>query len=605
MVATYTPANASLQGTFPFTLRTPNGVTWDGLQLVIVDTDVRELWTLARNPDGTYTPGNASLQGIFPGTLTLPTGVTWDGQQLVIADTTGSELWTLARNADGSYTPGNAVNQGAFGSSLGSPVGMTWDGQQLVISDPGINADELWTLARNADGSYTPGNAVSQDFFTINSAPSGLGWDGEQLLIVDQVADTLSTLARNGNGSYTPGNVVNQGSLPGGIEEALGVTWDGLQLVIVDNTGNELWTLPQDNAAPTISAVTANPTIIDHGATSALAVTAADPNPPDTLTYQWTSDVGGTFSAPTSASTNWTAPSGMTGAFVATLSVTVEDDDGLTATMSVQVTVREMGTPPLALPAVADMSGATGDVIDVVIASTATGGRSPYTYSFTNLPPETGAVARRIRGRLITPGTFTVTMTVTDANGDTASRDFDWVVTGVAILPPTGINVRIDWGDASFSRAEADVTGRIRSGITCRRGRTFTRTKAQLQAGTLSFELDNSDGLYDQENTASTLHGQIRPGIAVQLRDGGGTAVGGRPRRHTDRLCGQRPAPRPCERLGRLLDAHRAGFAGRKLVSHHDGAGLLRGPGAGGRVRHPLGHGLLHDAPLVGACQGA
>ena len=137
-------------------------------------------------------------------------------------------------------------------------------------------------------------------------------------------------------------------------------------------------------------------------------------------------------------------------------------------------------------------------------------------------------------------------MTVTDANGDTASRDFDWVVTGVAILPPTGINVRIDWGDASFSRAEADVTARIRSGITCRRGRTFTRTKAQLQAGTMTFELDNSDGLYDLGE-----HGvdAPRPDPAGHRRAAprwGRAAVGGRPRRHTDRLCRQRPAPRPC-----------------------------------------------------------
>ena len=37
----------------------------------------------------------------------------------------------------------------------------------------------------------------------------------------------------------------------------------------------------------------------------------------------------------------------------------------------------------------------------------------------------------------------------------------------------------------------------------------------------MSFQLDNSDGLYDLENTASSLHGLIEPGILVQLRDGG------------------------------------------------------------------------------------
>ena len=63
-----------------------------------------------------------------------------------------------------------------------------------------------------------------------------------------------------------------------------------------------------------------------------------------------------------------------------------------------------------------------------------------------SFPEELGAIGRRIRGRLITPGTKTVRVTVTDANGDTATATFDWTVTGAAILPPAGINVRIDWG---------------------------------------------------------------------------------------------------------------------------------------------------------------
>ena len=45
--------------------------------------------------------------------------MTWDGQQLVIADDTGGrEIWTLARNADGTYTPGNAALSGTLPSGL-------------------------------------------------------------------------------------------------------------------------------------------------------------------------------------------------------------------------------------------------------------------------------------------------------------------------------------------------------------------------------------------------------------------------------------------------------------------------------------------------------
>ena len=165
--------------------------------------------------------------------------------------------------------------------------------------------------------------------------------------------------------------------------------------------------------------------------------------------------------------------------------------------------------------------GATGNTIDLTIAS-ATDGRAPYSYAYADLPEELGAIGRRIRGRLITPGTETVTVTVTDANGDTATATFDWTVTGAAILPPAGINVRIDWGRSFFANDEANVTRRIRSGISCTRGRTInSAVLGRTAAGQLSFQLDNSDGLYDLENTSSPLHGLIEPGILVQLREDG------------------------------------------------------------------------------------
>ena len=99
---------------------------------------------------------------------------------------------------------------------------------------------------------------------------------------------------------------------------------------------------------------------------------------------------------------------------------------------------------------------------------------------------------------------------------------FTWTVTGTDIVPPTGINVRIDWGAAFYTNPNANVTGRITSGIQCKRGKAVnTNVVGRTAAGNLTFQLDNSDGLYDLENTGSPLSGLIRPGIRVQLRDGG------------------------------------------------------------------------------------
>ena len=457
MAFTYTPANATLSGALSG-ITSPASMTWDGQQLVIGGFT---LWTLARNADGTYTPANAARQGTqpLPSGLGTSSGITWDGQQLVMVDTAGSDIWTLARNADGTYTPANAALSGSPPSGLANPNGMTWDGQQLVISD--VSGLDIWTLARNTDGTYTPANAALQGILPPSGVanPEGMTWDGQQLVIGDVTTDEIWTLARNTDGTYTPANAARQGDLPGNLREVRGMTWDGQQLVIVDSHGDEIWTLARDNSPPILESLTATPILINHASTSLLSAMATDPDLDDILSYQWVSNVGGTFSAPTSATTNWTAPASKTNSYVATLTCTVTDIDNQTDSGFVQVTVRAQGAGVLSLPAVADMAGATGDVVDVVIGSEATGGRSPYTYAFTDLPPETGPVARRIRGRLITPGTFTVTMTITDANGDTASRDFDWVVTGTAIAPPAGINVRIDWGDAVVLKARGGRDG--------------------------------------------------------------------------------------------------------------------------------------------------
>ena len=209
MAETYTPSTAVLQGSLPATLTSPQGLSWDGQQLVVTDTTDAEIWTLARNADESYTPGNAVLQGDLAADLTFPSGVSWDGQQLVIAHLGGSvdprEIWTLARNADGSYTPGNAVKQGDLPTGLATAANLAWDGQQLVIADS--TADNIWTLARNADGSYTPGNAVEQgDLPSGLTEPRGLAWDGQQLVIVENQPLQLGQVAQLGR--YWPGQLV-------------------------------------------------------------------------------------------------------------------------------------------------------------------------------------------------------------------------------------------------------------------------------------------------------------------------------------------------------------------------------------------------------------
>ena len=270
------------------------------------------------------------------------------------------------------------------------------------------------------------------------------------------------------------------------------------------------------NRAPVVTA-SGDQMTVDVGDTVALTGTASDPEG-ESMTYAWTSDIGGVFSAPSSLSGNWTAPS-VTESTVATLTLTA--NDGVrNGTATVTIIVRPPATQPLTLPAVAAKSSVSGVVVNELFPA-ATQGLAPYIYSASGLPTGLGFRNRRARGIPVLPGSYTVTYVVTDSNQDMVTRTFTWTITGDIIPQPSGLNVRIDWGDQFYAHAESDVTGRITSGIRCERGRnTSSAILGRSQAGTISFELQNSDGLYDEENPNSDLVGLIRPGIQVQLRNG-------------------------------------------------------------------------------------
>jgi alpha-tubulin suppressor-like RCC1 family protein len=92
---------------------------------------------------------------------------------------------------------------------------------------------------------------------------------------------------------------------------------------------------PFENAAPVITSVVASSATVTPGGSVALQASAADANPGDALTSAWTASAG-TFSAPSSLATTWTAP-GTMGPVVLTLTVT--DSKGATATLGLTLTV--------------------------------------------------------------------------------------------------------------------------------------------------------------------------------------------------------------------------------------------------------------------------
>lgn len=96
---------------------------------------------------------------------------------------------------------------------------------------------------------------------------------------------------------------------------------------------------PFENVPPLIDSVVVSANSVSPGGTITLVATAHDPNPEDTLTFAWTASAG-SFTAPSSASTSWVAPS-TEGAQVLHLEVT--DSKGTSARLSIDVSVQRSG----------------------------------------------------------------------------------------------------------------------------------------------------------------------------------------------------------------------------------------------------------------------
>jgi gliding motility-associated-like protein len=116
-----------------------------------------------------------------------------------------------------------------------------------------------------------------------------------------------------------------------------------------------------------------------------------------------------------------------------TIPVTVTDANGNTITANYTLKV----TDPLVLPAATLAKGTTGTVYPTQTIPSATGGTTPYTYAATGLPPGLtfNPATREITGTPTQAGTFTVPVTVTDADGKTASNNYTIVVVNPLLLP--------------------------------------------------------------------------------------------------------------------------------------------------------------------------
>ena len=318
---------------------------------------------------------------------------------LFIVDSSGDELWELA-NPD---APGTAVLRGNFPGGLTVPSGITSHNGSLFILDN--TGDELWELADQS----SPGTAVQRgDFPATLTSPRGITSHGGSLWIVDDSGDELWELAD----PSSPGTAVLHGEFPFSLSFSAALTSHGGSLFITDRSGGELWELA-DPSTPGNAVLRGN---FPAGLTSQRGITShggslwivddsgdelwelADPSSPGTAVLR------GSFP------TGLTSPQGIT-------SYSAPAPDLM----------------PIA-PTIPDRTGTVGNAFSYTLP-TATGGDAPVTTTADVLPAGLTLTNGVISGTPTTAGSTAVTIAYTDADGDSDTSSFDFVVAAADLMP--------------------------------------------------------------------------------------------------------------------------------------------------------------------------
>lgn len=173
---------------------------------------------------------------------------------------------------------------------------------------------------------------------------------------------------------------------------------------------------PPPNHPPTVT-LSANPTKVFAGSNDPITLNAQATDPDnDTLTYKWTA-TGGTVEG-TGAEARWNSTGVQPGKY--TITSTVDDGKGGTATSSTDVTVEEKpNTPPVVSSCAADPSTITAGQHSTITTTATDADNDQLTYSYTASGGQvsgSGASAQ-FDSTGAAPGTYTITCTANDGRG--------------------------------------------------------------------------------------------------------------------------------------------------------------------------------------------
>ncbi len=361
---------------------------------------------------------------------------------------TGSAPSTVAVNSTISAAFAGAGGVAPYKLALSGtpPAGTGFSNGVLsgVASTPGI-----FSFTISASDSQTPPATTSQSFtITVTAAPIVISASLPPGTVLQPYSGQLS--ATGGTGGFTWTGSGNGGlsvSSSGGVSGTPTATGTfSITATVTDSSGTKATgTFSVTIAGPLLTVATTSlpPGALNTPYSAALAATGGTPP------YTWavTGLPDGLSASSTGAISGTPATLGTSG-----VSVVVTDHDGNTAKASFSITI---GPQTLAITTTGLSPVTLGASFSVGFG--ATGGTPPYTWTATGLPSgvsisSTGTVS----GTPTAVGTTSITVTVTDANGQKATQGVSLVV-ALPPAPPTTI-VGLPATGTSGSQASAGIT---------------------------------------------------------------------------------------------------------------------------------------------------
>src|SRR5438270_1964476 len=226
---------------------------------------------------------------------------------------------------------------------------------------------------------------------------------------------------------------------------------------------------PPPNHPPTIT-LTANPTKVFAGSNDPITLNAqaADPDN-DTLTYKWTA-TGGTVEG-TGAEARWNSTGVQPGKY--TITSTVDDGKGGTATSSTDVTVEEKPNTAPTITCATDPTSITAGQRATITANATDADNDKLTYSYKATGGNvsgTGATAQ-FDSTGLAPGNYTITCHVSDGRGGETDA-----ITQVTVKPGVEqqqLEQRLSLHSIYFPTAQPTENSPITSGLLASQKKTL------------------------------------------------------------------------------------------------------------------------------------